>query len=833
MGTRFTVGGIDFNAADYSVTEDSTGLSLNDSSGGVGEVRVSVDKPSPEEIRDMPSPYPDAVTLTPTLPGYYEDPDDFVLTPLNDGVRASYEVVSVPPTSLGATRAMRLTIPAGGQVIVFPNGGARILGNQPPGSISEYAAAPVAPLRQLPPIRPRDPQTGNSPRIATTFIVQDIPDSITSGVFLTMGWPGDGVTASLGTLSEGLEYGLQTPTFNPGNPFAVPYLQFRNLPENALPVTIDLITSGVFALSEPAPGAWGTLFSGFVNPSGFVTSWDEGSPSGLASRYARDTPRVSPWVRKFAPQIFEGLNFVLEDSQYGRIPGRVEGVSETDDTWEFTCVPVLGLLNTQEVLLPPVEGTASQILREFVRQGASPWVPIYVEPELDSEILRLGRQQGELWSLMKQFSAGLGAEISVVDGVLILRKPRRFLTEPGRYFSRSVSPSNQDAKPGVVLESEFLSPAETETTLGVNVYPGGAVNQLLPVISAPGGESVEVDVPLGFEANALFVPSFQSDVRKVAVFDDLNAWVGDFYLNLGYQGSGATQQAIFARQLWLGNGWYRKYYGFSAADWSPLFSLSIERVPSADRAVRVTFQTPQVTDSDGRSRTFSLAGISGGAQVNGLRLFAPWGMKVGGMETAEFPTGSSSLRGDAPDVLYSKSVSWTAPRISSAGYAASRRASGRYRNLNGTVDRLRPPYESNYYSSAPYSDAQEFVGGVTYEGVVGVYGSVVSPVNYREIQRYWNQNYESSIKTWVFGNVAGARIWDEASNNFYRIRTATITPGGISFSAETDTVHGDVDPLYSSEGLTYSDVVSRSRDYLPLSYKQASASGYLKDPTNA
>lgn len=225
--------------------------------------------------------------------------------------------------------------------------------------------------------------------------------------------------------------------------------------------------------------------------------------------------------------------------------------------------------------------------------------------------------------------------------------------------------------------------------------------------------------------------------------------------------------------------------------------------------------------------------FQGGAQVNGVNLFSPWAMKVGTLQSSEFPSGYTKTSDDALDVIYSKSVSWTPDRISSAGYAASRRSSGRYRTLSGSVDRLRPPYESNYYSAAPYSAASSFVGPRTYANVEDAYNSVVSPVNYSEIQKYWDQNYESSIKSWIFGNVSGARIWDEASNNFYRIRSATISPGGISLSAETDTLHGDVDPKYQAEGLSYAGVTSRSREYVPLSYEQASASGYLKDPANA
>lgn len=839
MGTRFTVGGIDFNAADYSVTEDSTGLSLNDSSGGVGEVRVSVDKPSPEEIRDMPSPYPDAVTLTPTLPGYYEDLDDFIVTYAKEG-RASltYEQVDISPSSQGSTRALRVTLPPGSRISFLPGGGARALRDLGLEGQFRFSTAPAI-TQHLPTISARDARTGANQVVASTFTVRELPDPAPTAIYFSGGWMKPGVSAGtdLRNLTPGVEYGYTFGNRPDTLHHAAVRLTIANQSSNTGNLVVDLVTMGVFSLPAGSSlSTWDVLFTGFVNsPPGSVTSWDSGSPSGLASRYPRNITEHTPWVRGLAPTIFEGMNFTLEDSEYGRIPGVIEGVSETDDSWEFAGVSTLGLFNTQDVILPPFEGTASQVLREFVRAAGWPWIPIYVDPGVDSEVLRLGRRQGELWNLMKQFAAGLGAEISLVDGVLVLRRPRVLLTEAERYFARAVTPSNQDARPGVILQTEALSDPEEETlsTPGPDVYPGGRINSLLPVISVPGGDLVELDVSLGYEIAGLGTPDTSDpDTRILAVYDDLNAFVGDFTLEGGLFGLQMAPDTLVSRRLRVRNNWYRRYFGLTS-NFSLDFSLSITRTPSEDRTVRVAFRAPRVVDSDGRDRTFSLSAIQGGAQVNGLRLRAAWGMKVGPLQSSEFPTGASLAPSDAPEVLYTKSVSWTPDRISSAGYAASRRASGRYRNLNGTVDRLRLPYESNYYSSAPYSDAQEFVGGAAYEGVVGVYGSVVSPVNYREIQRYWDQNYESSIKTWVFGNVAGARIWDEASNNFYRVRSATITPAGISLSAETDTVHGDVDPLYASEGLSYSDVTSRSRDYIHLTYKQASASGYLKDPANA
>ena len=72
----------------------------------------------------------------------------------------------------------------------------------------------------------------------------------------------------------------------------------------------------------------------------------------------------------------------------------------------------------------------------------------------------------------------------------------------------------------------------------------------------------------------------------------------------------------------------------------------------------------------------------------------------------------------------------------------------------------------------------------------------------------------------VFGNVSGARVWDESSQRWYRIRTATMVPSTVQFEAEDDLLHSDVQSWATGE--TYGGFQLR---YNGFSYKEVDLMG--------
>jgi hypothetical protein len=65
----------------------------------------------------------------------------------------------------------------------------------------------------------------------------------------------------------------------------------------------------------------------------------------------------------------------------------------------------------------------------------------------------------------------------------------------------------------------------------------------------------------------------------------------------------------------------------------------------------------------------------------------------------------------------------------------------------------------------------------------------------------WHVLSSTDFDGQAYGNVAGARVFEDL--NVYRIRSATITPGSVSYEAEVDTTFGDADAV--AEGFTIAE----------------------------
>src|SRR5690606_34737112 len=69
-------------------------------------------------------------------------------------------------------------------------------------------------------------------------------------------------------------------------------------------------------------------------------------------------------------------------------------------------------------------------------------------------------------------------------------------------------------------------------------------------------------------------------------------------------------------------------------------------------------------------------------------------------------------------------------------------------------------------------------------------GTSVAPT-YGQVKAKWFATLQDTFDNQVFGNVNGARVWDERSRRWYRVRSATVTPGRITFDATGDNTYRD------------------------------------------
>lgn len=131
--------------------------------------------------------------------------------------------------------------------------------------------------------------------------------------------------------------------------------------------------------------------------------------------------------------------------------------------------------------------------------------------------------------------------------------------------------------------------------------------------------------------------------------------------------------------------------------------------------------------------------------------------------------------------------------------------------LDGATAVANPRFEDEPDGTTSFTDGEgnewtvagnaEIRGTPTYGDVQTHYGAV----SYGTVRADWFETVQSEYKNQAFGNVQGARIWDRRTRRWYRIRSGSISPTGIQFSlADDDLLYSDV--VNYLGGLTYAQV---------------------------
>lgn len=146
----------------------------------------------------------------------------------------------------------------------------------------------------------------------------------------------------------------------------------------------------------------------------------------------------------------------------------------------------------------------------------------------------------------------------------------------------------------------------------------------------------------------------------------------------------------------------------------------------------------------------------------------------------------------------------TADEVYRAASRAVRGYNGTAMSLTGTVVSVNQLGDTGEVVVKTYSDEAALHPGASYAGVQTAY----SGMTYQAVQDQLNSGIDSLFENQVFGNVAGARVWDKDSARWYRIRSSTLNPGNITFEADDDLMHSDVKDFYT--GLTYAAVQTKN-----------------------
>ena len=487
------------------------------------------------------------------------------------------------------------------------------------------------------------------------------------------------------------------------------------------------------------------------------------------------------------PFLLEGKPVTLQDTRRGVTVGNVVQVQETDHgKVSVTCHTRLGKLNIYDVQAAPFTGTLRDAFRYYASL-AEQNTDVLVDDQIATRQVVLPGWFGELWYYLKQLAAAQDCEVSLVSGVILLRPLRSREAIQHRDVDRNrVYGGTSLAR---AVEVYQYNNQKIENTL---VYPPEGWTPETEVITVGSGETVERVLELSSSLTSIQQPTMQTLVSQAHSSSSVYTVVGDDGLPI--------QPA-----QWV--------------DYGGSFSVSI----GSDTKSLVISLTGAVGIRNAKGEAISTYSLALGSDFTGNRYST---LRIVGSGVA-FRKELIRVRTCVKDHLTGTDVGITidnpflntANEAWSAGIKAARWFAGEKMILNGTVTSVNQLGDSGNMSYPKYSLDQSEHQGLTY----GAVGSGYAGRTYESIREAYLDRVRSDFSNQVFGNVNGARVWDRKTHRYYRTRSAGVNPGNITFSAEDDMLHDDVQGTYDT--FTYSQERAL---FTGLSYSERDRMGCIR-----
>lgn len=517
-----------------------------------------------------------------------------------------------------------------------------------------------------------------------------------------------------------------------------------------------------------ASGGTGSLTITFPTPDPYVersgtspTGWDR--------------------VLQYGPDILIGGSVSVTDSRKGYTVGTVVGVTASYDGASLTviCRGRLQALDVYNVQSEPFIGTLEGAFRYYcglarISSG------ILVDTALAARNVVFPGWNGELWYNLKRMAAVLEAEVALVSGIIVLRPIRRNVIIAGRDITRG-----RAVETGQLAEAVEAYQYNNRAITNQLVYPPGGWTAEVEVLNVNAGETSEYTLELSSSLSSFQVPTMQTFVAQ-------NHSASSVYTIV------ANDNLPVTPAMWTAQGG----------------KVEISRDPSTTRLnVKLTGPSrPIPLATGGEASSFSLALSSGDSSRYSTLRIVGTGVRFDKQKVLIRTGATAAQTANEIGVTLDNPFMSTLSDVMRAGSRAAKTFAGAIPTLTGSVASVNARGDSGTETVANYLTVQAVRAENLYSTVQTSQGSKT----YQQETDQWNAGNTDSFDNQVFGNVTGARVWDEKSRRWYRIREATITPGDISFSADDDLTYGDAQVVYSSRtyaemqtartGLTYQQV---------------------------
>jgi len=527
-----------------------------------------------------------------------------------------------------------------------------------------------------------------------------------------------------------------------------------------------------------------TIAGRVYEPESFETT-EEATPlsSGDSSGSVGTISIVIPYpdasqsdpVLTFGPTYLQGKDVTLTDSRLGYTLGKVQTVSDQRNDGKFTLniLARLDELNKYNIQAAPYVGTLGGGFAYYLSL-AGITTDYLVDATIATESVLFPGWSGELWFHLKKMAAALDCDISLVSGIILIRPIRARVIAVGRDLSRAAGSGG-----GSLAETVEVYWYDSVAITNQLVYPIGGWTPDVEVLNVNAGETSEYQIELSASVSSIQTPVMNTFVAEAYSATSVYTVVADDGLPV------------------------------DPTEWANMGGSVTVTVNPDTKTLTVSLigamGIPTATGANSKSFSLALASDTSGSRYSTLRIV---GTGVAYTRTkAVFRTGipPEDSPTDIGETIDNPFIT-TQSALYDAGTRSALRYSGMIPSLSGTVTSVNQRGDSGIIDNLSYADVQANLtttlgAGFTYAAEQ----SFFSGQTYAQVETYFSNQVVTNYENQAIGNVQGARVWDAKTRRYYRIRSATLTPDGISFdSADDDLTYGDMQTSFT--GMTYAAV---------------------------
>lgn len=510
-----------------------------------------------------------------------------------------------------------------------------------------------------------------------------------------------------------------------------------------------------------------------------------GDPTGSVGVMEFSLPLPDPDIHpdhpivRYGPEWMIGQEVeILSDSRYGFTLGVVDAVAPAGGQFQVSCLSRLGELNIFNVRAQPYVGTLKNAF-EYYARVAGITSGVVVDESVANRLVSYPGFTGELWYHLKQMAAAQDCDISLVSGTILLRPIRIRVAERGRTIQRA-----GQTGVGQLARAIEIYWYKTKAITDELVYPPGGWNPEVEILNVNAGETLEYTLELSSSLTHFQVPEMVTSVDQYYSDSSVYTVVAD-------DGFPVPPDA------WHRNGG----------------KVEITLNPDTTSLNVVLTGALNIFTSTGEpSKSFSLAleAVGTGARYSTLRIVGS-GVEYD-RQLKRIRTGVSEGRtGTEVGLTIDNPFINDLNTLYKLGTRAAKNFSGNVSTTTAEVTSVNARGESGEKQVMSYEAVKDSLAGTvgpgaSYRDISGFYEEEGFR-SYADVLEWWESQTANDFSNQTFGNVQGARIWDPSRKRWFRIRSATVGPSGISVgTADDDLTIGDVNEFFRSKNYTYDDV---------------------------